>query len=430
MRKSRSGDTRFNRRSRLRVSMQVEPDVSVNLAAFFLKNIGLWISDDPAYERRRKVILVYTIWCIMLSSVVIGRDVYFTWFYDGDILYVVTNALSMMMITVKICMIVIRKEEFINLIVYMQENFWNDNYYDFREKEIFENCKRTCAFFVSLVTTIGICAILSYLATPLIVQTVSNNSERMLPFNMWLKLPLSESPYYEIMFVYQIMTFYFIGISYFCFDNIFCIMTVHLAGQFQILRYRFAKLCNVEDQISEKDTGSTLFVQAQRFYERFKAYVRYHQTLIDYCEKIENVYTMIILGQVLVFSVLICLFGYQILLANAPSARRAIFIFLLIGAMSLLFMFTFSCNGVIEHSDNVAVGAYAMMWTIMPMNKFGRMLRKDLIMVMERSRRVCCLTANGFFPVSLETYTTILSTAVSYFTLLRNNVEKANEAYL
>lgn len=178
------------------------------------------------------------------------------------------------------------------------------------------------------------------------VQTVSNNSERMLPFNMWLKLPLSESPYYELMFVYQvnfkffllsffskqliiirpysinferergiflafqqITTFYFIGISYFCFDNIFCIMTVHLAGQFQILRYRFGKLCSAEDRVSEKDTES-------RFYHRFKAYVRYHQTLIDYCEKIENVYTMIILGQVLVFSVLICLFGYQILLVS------------------------------------------------------------------------------------------------------------------
>ncbi|XP_031371293.1 odorant receptor 13a-like [Apis dorsata] len=406
---------------------EIQLDVSVNLAAFFLKNIGLWISDDPSYERRRKVILVYTMWCIMLSSIVISRDVYFTWFYNGDILYVVTNALSMMMITVKICMIVMHKEEFINLIVYMQENFWNDNY-DFHEREILENCKRTCAFFVSLVTTIGICAILSYLATPLIVQTVSNNSERMLPFNMWLKLPLSESPYYELMFVYQIMTFYFIGISYFCFDNIFCIMTVHLAGQFQILRYRFARLCDVENQISEKGTESMLFAHAQTFYERFKAYVRYHQTLIDYCEKIENVYTMIILGQVLVFSVLICLFGYQILLANAPSARRSIFIFLLIGAMSLLFMFTFSCNGVIEHSENIAIGAYSALWTVMPMNKFGKMLRNDLIMVIERSRRVCCLTANGFFPVSLETYTTILSTAVSYFTLLRNNVEKANEA--
>ena len=62
-----------------------------------------------------------------------------------------------------------------------------------------------------------------------------------------------------------------------------------------------------------------------------------------------------------------------------------------------------------EQSDNVAVGAYSALWTIMPMDKFGKMLRNDLIMVIERSRRVCCLTANGFFPVSLETYTTVIS---------------------
>lgn len=109
------------------------------------------------------------------------------------------------------------------------------------------------------------------------------------------------------------MTFYFIGISYFCFDNIFCIMTVHLAGQFQILRHRFDRLCNAEDRIDEKGA------HARGFYDRFKAHVRYHQALIDYCEKIENVYTMIILGQVLVFSVLICLFGYQILLVSISS---------------------------------------------------------------------------------------------------------------
>lgn len=68
---------------RINMQREIQLDVSVNLAAFFLKNIGLWISDDPSYERRRKVILVYTMWCIMLSSIVISRDVYFTWFYNG-----------------------------------------------------------------------------------------------------------------------------------------------------------------------------------------------------------------------------------------------------------------------------------------------------------------------------------------------------------
>lgn len=70
-----------------------------------------------------------------------------------------------MMILVKICVIVVHKSEFINLIVYMQQYFWNVNY-DSREKEILNSCKKTCAFFVSSVTFIGICAILSYLMTP------------------------------------------------------------------------------------------------------------------------------------------------------------------------------------------------------------------------------------------------------------------------
>ncbi|KOX69192.1 hypothetical protein WN51_06612, partial [Melipona quadrifasciata] len=93
--------------------------------------------------------------------------------------------------------------------------------------------------------------------------------------------------------------------------------------------------------------------------------------------------------------------------AKTTAARRSVFIFLLIGAMSLLFMFTYSCDGVIEHSDNVAIGSHSAMWTIMPMNEYGKMLRNDIIMVIGRSRRACCLTAYGFFPVSLETYTTV-----------------------
>mgnify|MGYP004592627403 CR=1 FL=1 len=113
------------------------------------------------------------------------------------------------------------------------------------------------------------------------------------------------------------MNLYYVAITYFCFDNIFCILVVHLAGQFRILRYRFAKLCNLEHEISEM----TLKKHVCEFYEKLKMYIRHHQTLISYCKRLETVYTMIIFGQVLVFSVLICLFAYQGLLVGiyAPS---------------------------------------------------------------------------------------------------------------
>ncbi|XP_031371291.1 LOW QUALITY PROTEIN: odorant receptor 13a-like [Apis dorsata] len=405
-------------------------DISINLSTFFLKNVGVWISHDPGEQRRMRMLLICTVWMLLLGIVINTRDLYFTLLYNGDILYVVTNNITLIISLVKICNIIIYKGKFLNLIVNMQENFWNVNY-DYHEKEILDDCKKICIFFISSVTTIAICAIISYLMTPFIAQSGSNESERMFPFNIWINLPLTRTPYYEIIFLIQAICLYYIGISSFCFDNIFCIMAVHLAGQFRILQYRLTKLCDTEQKIREKDSQSTLTKQMHKFYEQFKKCVQHHQALINYYQNLENVYTMITLGQVLVFSVLICLFGYQVLVATASFARRSIFVFLLSGSMFLLFLFiyfmvTYSCNGVIEHSDKVAIGAYSALWTIMPMDKFGKMLRKDLIMVIERSRRVCYLTANGFFPVSLETYTKILSTAVSYFTLLNNRIENAN----
>ncbi|XP_043793990.1 odorant receptor 4-like isoform X3 [Apis laboriosa] len=330
--------------------MQTESqlDISINLSTFFLKNVGVWMSDNPSEQRRIKMLFLYTMWNLLFSTVVNSRDLYFTLLYDGDILYATTNNITMIM-----------------------------------------------------------------------AQSGNNESERMLPFNMWINLPVSKTPYYEITFFIQATCVYYVGISYFCFDNIFCIMAIHLAGQFRILRYRFTKLCDIEYENSQ----SILSKQMHKFYEKFRKCVQHHQALIDFYQNLENVYTMITLGQVLVFSVLICLFGYQVLVATISFARRFIFVFMLNGSMFLLFMVTYSCNGVIEHSDNVAIGAYSALWTIMPMDKFGKIFRKDLIIVIRRSRRVCCLTANGFFPVSLETYTKILSTALSYFTLLSNRIE-------
>ena len=84
-----------------------------------------------------------------------------------DILYVTTNILTVTMGLIKICIIMTHKEEFINLIVYVQQHFWNVKY-DFREKEILNNCKKTCTFFVCSVTIMGACAIVAYLTTPVI----------------------------------------------------------------------------------------------------------------------------------------------------------------------------------------------------------------------------------------------------------------------
>lgn len=84
-----------------------------------------------------------------------------------DILYVITNFLTIMISFVKIIIIMIYKKEFIDMILYMEKNFWNVKY-DFQEEEILNNYRKTCIFFVTSVSTIGICAMISYTITPII----------------------------------------------------------------------------------------------------------------------------------------------------------------------------------------------------------------------------------------------------------------------
>lgn len=72
-----------------------------------------------------------------------------------------------------------------------------------------------------------------------------------------------------------------------------------------------------KDEELEKEnipTNSACF--ENKSYVVFKDYVRQHQALIAYCDKIEAVFNLIVLGQVLMFSMIICLDGYQVLMVS------------------------------------------------------------------------------------------------------------------
>nr|XP_003704158.1 PREDICTED: odorant receptor 13a-like [Megachile rotundata] len=397
-------------------------DLSITLSTFCMKYAGLWTAKNYAEERRRKLGITYSIYILCFAMFFEIRDLYFSWGDLSAALYVACNLSIVALTSFKVFILVLYRSELADLILYMQEHFWHCEY-DEREKAILASCRKTCIFFTISVTFIGECAVFSYLVTPIVVNLGGNGTVRLHPFNMWLDAVLI-TPYFEIAFFGQILILFHIGSCYFCFDNMFSIFCLHLATQFRILQYRFETMCEISEETVHAYLKFSPTNYAVDVYQKFKVYVQQHQALIDYSTLLERVFTLITFGQVMFFSVLICLFGYQIVMADSTPERRTIFICLTVGSTSLLFMFTYSCHGLMEQSDLLADAMYSTMWTRIPMNKYGKMLRNDLMMVILRARRTCCITANGFFPVSLETFTTILSTAASYFTLLRNSVEQ------
>lgn len=119
----------------------------------------------------------------------------------------------------------------------------------------------------------------------------------------------------------QALCLYQIGVCYLCFDNIFCIMCLHLASQFRILQYRMANMfCpKGKGKYDETNESTELLSLSNEHYSALKNCVRQHQALIEFSVTLENIFRIVALGQVLMFSILLCFVGYQVLLVSMHS---------------------------------------------------------------------------------------------------------------
>ncbi|XP_076629919.1 odorant receptor 10-like [Colletes latitarsis] len=394
-------------------------DISVVVATKFMKYSGLWMAANRVEQIYRYISLIYSISTTFFIGSIVTIEFYYTKNDFTNCLFNASNILTVFMPLFKLLVLFAHKDDFFNLILYLKRKFLHSNY-DLYEGMILDTSKRTCAFFVCTFTCCCHATIVNYIISAIVVNIGRNESDRVLPFNIRSNV-LSMTPYFEIVFVLQSLSVYQIGILYFSFDNFMCIMNIHVAGQFRILQYRLENIKNAIKR-SKKNGNSNA-----TYYNTFKTYVAQHQELIAYCDKLEETFSLYTLGQVLLFSLLICLDGYLILAVSIRQntdthpAKRLIFVFHMIASVAQLFMFTYSCDCLIQDSTNVATAMYSAPWSCLAMNEDTRTLRRDLTLVIVRSRVSCCLTGYGFFTVSLETYTKVLSTAASYFTLLRQN---------
>ncbi|XP_043512117.1 odorant receptor 49b-like [Frieseomelitta varia] len=398
------------------MSTKHHKDISFRLTTFFLKVVGLWFRTTRVEKWLRNAVVVYSILTLVFSIWIHWRELYFSWGDFNISSHIVLNILVLNMDLLKIVIIFIHKEKFFRLIVHMQNNFWHSNY-DQYENSILADTKRICIYFVCFFSFFSQFTCFSYIINPLMSNIGKNKSERVLMFDMHMDLPLSISPYYEIMYLIQALALYQNDVCYLCIDDIFCIMCLHVASQFRILQYRMENVLSPKDK-DKLDLDANEDV-SNKCYAIFKNCIQQHQTLIEFSTTLEEIFTIIVLNQVLTFSTLICFVGYQTLLVDLTLSWRITLGCFLLTNILQLWIFTYSCDFMARESTNVANAAYTAPWTYLPMDRFGKMIRQDLQIVMMRSRRACYLTACGFFPISLETFTKIMSSAMSYFTILK-----------
>nr|XP_034192240.1 odorant receptor 49b-like [Osmia lignaria] len=316
------------------------------------------------------------------------------------------------MTIIKLLILNSNRAELLDAFFYAQRHFWHSNY-NSAEQPIFSISVKYCTRFMYFAFAAQPATLSGYVITPLIENLGQNKSNRALPFKMWVDWPISDTSYYELMFTFQVICLYLIGVAYVCPEMFLCLFNLHVMGQFRILQYRMLNFWNVKG----KEIDEVMY--ADYCYAALKKCIRYHQLFIEFCDKIEQIYTMSIFTHMVFLSLLMGLDCYEILVADATPSMRLMFIFHVAGSLIHLCVLTYTCHLMMEESTNINTTVYLGSWSTLPMNKAGISLRSDLKFVMIRSEKPCCLTAGGFFPVSLETFTTLLSSTFSYFTLMR-----------
>jgi gustatory receptor len=144
-----------------------------------------------------------------------------------------------------------------------------------------------------------------------------------------------------------------------------------------------------------------------------KKLIQKHEAFIQIIAMIEKITAPVFLYTFMQSSFLMCFCGFQVLTGeNFMKILYTTFFAVVLIRMLLI------CAGgqrIIDASESIADAVYKINWFEIKNLK----IRKDLLLVMIQAQKGSKLTVGKFRTISLESFMTILSSALSYLTVLR-----------
>ncbi|XP_067210028.1 odorant receptor 10-like [Linepithema humile] len=183
-------------------------------------------------------------------------------------------------------------------------------------------------------------------------------------------------------------------------DSLFLAITLHVCGQMELLRIEFSDFATEKGNVNQD----------------FMKLVTRHSYLLNLARLLADAVHFILLVQLFISSVLICIMGFQLIVALKVGDALMI----AKTAMALLtfslemFAYSFVGNYLKNQMEEVAHSIFSCNWHCMSVK-----LMKNILFVIAQSQQPIQLTAGKFLVVNLQTYMSILKTSFSYLSVLR-----------
>uniref|UniRef100_A0AAU6NDF5 Odorant receptor n=1 Tax=Mythimna loreyi TaxID=667449 RepID=A0AAU6NDF5_9NEOP len=197
---------------------------------------------------------------------------------------------------------------------------------------------------------------------------------------------------------------------YLPFDMTVVIMTSNVSVLFRLLQVDLEnaiKMHDGEDQVQENDKLSDL-----QSYEEVKRIVKIHQQLLRISDQLSSIFGLVIFIHMVSASLVICFFGFLAVVCSGLADTIANLLTVL-NAMITIFLLTLSGQFLCDTSSEIADAAYQSYWY-----ESNEKVKKLILIIIIRAQRPSYLTALGFSELTLRSFSKIISSAWTYFSLL------------
>ncbi|XP_039307321.1 odorant receptor 49b isoform X2 [Solenopsis invicta] len=256
-----------------------------------------------------------------------------------------------------------------------------------------------CCFFMFLASSLVV--ILPCFGMTVRYITNVTDPFKILPLQTHYIYDKNQSPYFEITFVAQFLVALMCVTSYTGVDNLLGLLIFHLCGQMDILK---EKLINIK-QFKNYNDGVALIVKE-------------HIRLIKCFCIIESTYTLLLLGQLIYFGILFCLYGFLILVILTEGKHMSLMRFMYLVSVAInicghMCLFCAVGEMLLSKCDDLYRAAYEHKWYKLDPKK-----AKILVLIMIRANKPLYITAGKMFPMTMSMFCNLIKTSAGYVSIL------------
>ncbi|CAH1401791.1 unnamed protein product [Nezara viridula] len=392
-----------------------DSDIIDGLSIRILKLFGIWkaINDYRTTGKKSLIVKMHILgtFMITLPYAVFQAQSYFTIQYDiQKITLVNLHPLPAVQMCCRMFLFWFHMDRFFRLYDMMKKDFIHiPEYLRDRVRDLFVKTNKTCNIICmgTLIWNIGAETVVIIFPN-ISIDYIQHHTGSMAAVKTgrnkilggWYPVPMDESPYYEIIYVYEICCTIWIATLlavYFC---VFYQVLMCLYAQFTIFGARLSGLkVDVSDALSSARKKSIPNLNNTRVYEELYESLLDHQKLLMYTDDLRKFYNPLV-TVTLGIGIIFLLFGaIQILLGKTNDPRILIQLFeLFVFQFIEVSLICFGSSLIETASSDLRFAIYCSEWY-----KADIKFRKAAQMLMVRAGRSSTLTAIVMYPVNLET---------------------------